>query len=60
MEHHEMSKLLYDSSVLLFVTIKWNEANYLYGDNYSVDKNVRFKAPMLRSDYKRGNKYYRH
>ena len=50
----------YDSSVLLFVTIKWNEANYLYGDNYSVDKNVRFKAPMLRSDYKRGNKYYRH
>ena len=28
-----MSKLLYDSSVLLFMIIKWNEANYLYGDN---------------------------
>ena len=55
MEHHKISKLLNDSSVSKFVT-----TNYLYGDHYSVNKNVRFKTPTLGSENRSQNKYYRH
>ena len=33
-----------------FVTKRWIEVNDLTGGQYSVDKNIRFKTPMLRSD----------
>ena len=46
MERHKISKLLNNSTV----AIKWNEVNNLSGGQYSVNKNIRFKTPMLRSD----------
>ena len=49
MEHDKMSKLLNDSNVSKFVTRKWTEVNDLSGDQYSVNKNIRFKTPVLRS-----------
>ena len=51
MEHHKISKLLNDSTVPKFLTRKWIEVNDLSGGQYSVDKNVRFKTPMLRLDF---------
>ena len=33
-----------------FVTRKWIEENDLPGGQHSVNKNIRFKNPMLRSD----------
>ena len=33
-----------------FVTRKWIEINDFSGGQYSVNKNMRFKAPMLRLD----------
>ena len=33
-----------------FVTRKWTEVNDLSGRQYSVNKNLMFKIPMLRSD----------
>ena len=50
MEHHKISKLLNDSTVSKFVTRKWIEVNYLSGGQYSINKNIRFKISMLRSD----------
>ena len=50
MEQHKISKLLNNSTVSKFVTRKWIEVNDLSGGQYSVNKNIRFKAPMLRSD----------
>ena len=50
MEHHKISKLLNDSAVSKFVTKKWVEVNDLLSDQYSVNKSVRFKTSMLRSD----------
>ena len=41
------SKLLYDSSVSIFVTKKWIEVNYLSSSLYSVNKNTTFKTSML-------------
>ena len=41
---------LFYASVSKFVTSKWIELNYLSGGQYSVNKNIRFKTPMLRSD----------
>ena len=46
MEHHKISKLLNNEIVLTFVTKKWIEVN----GQHSVNKNVRFKASMLRPD----------
>ena len=50
--------------------IKWIEVNDLLGNEYSVNKNVRFKTPMLKSNLcdcsnvytgcKRGNNCWRH
>ena len=56
MEHYKILnvikrlKLLNDSAVWRFVTKKWIEVNDLSGGQYFVDKNIWFKALMLRSD----------
>ena len=50
MEYYKISKLSDDSSVSMFVTRKWNEVNDLSGSQYSVNKNIRFVTPILRSD----------
>ena len=50
MEHHKISKLSNDSTVSKFVMRKWTEVNNLPGGQYSNNKNIRFKTPMLRSD----------
>ena len=49
MEHYIISKLLNDSSVSKFVTKKWIKINDLSSDQYSVNKNLRFKTSILRS-----------
>ena len=51
MAHHKISKLLKDSTASKFVTRKWIEVNDLSGNQYSVNKNIRFKISMLRSDF---------
>ena len=50
MDHYKKSKLLNNSNVLKFVTKKWIEVNYFSGSQYSVNKNIRSKIPILRSD----------
>ena len=45
-----MSKLLNDSIVSKFVKKKWIEVNDLSNDQYFVNKYMRFKTSMLRSD----------
>ena len=50
MEHYKISKLLKDSSLSKFVAVKWIEVNDLSGGQYSVNKNIRFRIPILRSD----------
>ena len=50
MKHHKISKLLNDSTQSKFVTRKQTELNDLSGSQYSVNKNIRFKIAMLRSD----------
>ena len=45
-----MSKLLNNSTVSMFATRKWIEVNNLSGSQYSVNKNKRFKTPVLKSD----------
>ena len=49
MEHHKISKLLNDSTVSMFVTIKWIQVNDLLNGEYS-DKNIRLKHSMLKTD----------
>ena len=49
MEHHKISKLLNDSAVSMFVTIKWIQVNDLLNGEYS-DKNIRLKNSMLKTD----------
>ena len=51
MENHKISKLLHDSTVSKFVTKNWIEVNDLLGSQYSFSNNIRFRTPMLRSDY---------
>ena len=58
MKYHKICKLLYDSTVSKFVTRKWIEVNDLSGGQYSVNKNIRFKTPMLRSDLSDCNDAY--
>ena len=41
MEHHKISNLLNDSTVLKFVTRKWIRLSDLSNGQYSVNKNVR-------------------
>ena len=50
MRNYKISKLLNDSTVSKFVTKKWIEVNDLSSDQYSVNKNIRFRASMLKSD----------
>ena len=50
MEHYKILKLLSDSTVSKFVTKKLVEENDLSRGQYSVNKNIRFKTSMLRSD----------
>ena len=50
MEHYKISKLLNYSSVTKFLTKKWIKVNDLSGGQYSVNKNIRCKIAMLRSD----------
>ena len=49
MEYDKISKLLKDLTVSKFVTRKWIEKNDLSGGQYSINKKIRFKTPMLRS-----------
>ena len=44
MEHYKISKLLNDSPVSKFLTKKLTEVNDLSSDQYSFNKNVRFKT----------------
>ena len=50
MEHCKISKLLNDSITLKFVTRKWIEVNDLSNGKYFINKDKRFKTPMIRSD----------
>ena len=50
MEHYKISKVLNDSSVSKFVKKKWVEVNDLSSGQYSINKNMRFKTSMLKSD----------
>ena len=50
MGHHEISKLLRDSTISKFVTRKWIEQNDLTSCKYSVNKNIRFETNVLSSD----------
>ena len=50
MEHHKIFKLLNNSTVLKFASRKWIEVNDLTNDQYSLNKNIRFKTPKPRSD----------
>ena len=50
MERYKISKLLNHSIVSKKKKKKWIEVNNLPGGQYSVNKNVRFKTPVLRSD----------
>ena len=50
MEHFDMSKVLNNSTVSKFLTKKLIEVNHLSSGQYSVNKNIRFKTSMSRSD----------
>ena len=50
MEHYKISKLLNDLAVSKFVTKEWIKVNDLSSGQYSVNKNIRFKTSILRSD----------
>ena len=50
MEHYKIFKLLNHWNVSKFVTRKLIEVNDLSSGQYSVNKNIRFKTSILRSD----------
>ena len=50
MTHHKISKLLNNLTVSKFVTRKWIEVNYLSSGQYPINKNIRFKTSMQKSD----------
>ena len=45
-----MCRLFNDPTSSKFVTRKWIEVNDLYNDQYFVNKNIRFKTAILRSN----------
>ena len=49
-EHYKISKLVNHSTLSKFVTKKWIVVNDLSSGQYSVNKNIRFKTSLLRSD----------
>ena len=50
MGHHKIPKLLNNSTVSKFVARKWAEVSDLSGSQYSINKNIRFKTRIERSD----------
>ena len=50
MEHRKIFKLLNSSTVSKFVTRKWIEVNDLSNDQYSVNKSIKFKIPIIGLD----------
>ena len=50
MKPYEIFELLNDSTVSKFVAREWIKVNDLSNGEYSVNKNIMFKIPMLRSD----------
>ena len=50
MQHYKICKLLNDSTLLKFVTKKWVEVYDFSSGQCSVNKSIRFKISMLRSD----------
>ena len=50
MEHCKISKILNDSTVYKFATKKWIKVNDLSSDQYSVNKNIRFRTSIPKSD----------
>ena len=50
MEHYKISKLSNDSTVSKFLTKKWVEVNDLSNGQCYMNKNIRCKTSMLRSD----------
>ena len=70
MKHYKISKLLNDSTVSKYVAKNLVEVNDLSSGQYSINKSIRFKTSMLRSDLcdyndayiveKWDNDYYRH
>ena len=50
MEHYQRSESLSDSAVSNFVARKWIDVNNLSSGQYSGNKNIRLKNPILRSD----------
>ena len=58
MEHYKISKLLNDLSGSKFVTKNWIKVNDLSSNQYSDNKNIRYKTSMIRSDFwKYGDAY---
>ena len=49
-ENYKIAKLLNNSIVSKFVTKKWVEVNDLSSGQYSINKNIRLKTSMLRSE----------
>ena len=50
MEHYKISKISKHSTVSKYEIRKCSEVNDLSGGQYFVNKNIRFKPPMLRLD----------
>ena len=50
MEHHKMYKLLKESTISKFLTIKWIKVNNLTDGQYSVAKSIRLTIPTSRSN----------
>ena len=50
MEHYQGSESLNDSAISNFVARKWIDVNNLSSSQYSGNKNIRLKTPILRLD----------
>ena len=50
MLHCKIPELLNNSTVAKCWTRKWIKVNDFSGNQYSINKNIRFKAPILASD----------
>ena len=50
MKYCEIPRLLNNPTLSKFVTRKWIEISDLSSGQYSINKNIRFKNSMLRSD----------
>ena len=51
MEHYRLYKILNVSTISRFVARKWMQVNDLLNRQYSDDKNVTSKTPILRLDF---------